>query len=314
MTANSSKQINQTDYPLPLIIRPKDKTDTDTLKRAVEQAMKDDLFKAGALLFRGFNLKEQDFEPFISGITSNLLEYDYASTPRTQVKGNVYTSTEYPPQLKIPPHNEMAYTSNWPSVLWLYCDIPAQKDGETPLTDSRVVYQRIPDKIKQRFMENGVLYTRTYNMGLDVPWQQVFGSDDRAVVEAYCHRAGISFEWLDDDVLKTRQVCQAVTKHPVTGEMVWFNQAHLFHVSGLRPDVRENLMLAVDEEDFPRNAYYGDGSPIEDQTLDKIRAIYDDATVALPWQQADLMLVDNLLTAHARNSFEGDRRILVAMA
>jgi alpha-ketoglutarate-dependent taurine dioxygenase len=300
--------------PLPLIVQAANKTDVVSLNAIVKEVMESDLTNAGALLFRGFDLKADDFEVFISSITSGLLEYDYASTPRTLVKGHVYTSTEYPAELKIPMHNEMAYSSSWPKILWLYCETAAKSGGETPLADSRKVFRRIPPQVRQRFIDNGVLYTRTYNTGLDVPWQQVFGSDDRRVVEAYCERAGISFEWLDDDVLKTRQVCQAVTQHPLTGDMVWFNQAHLFHVSGLRPDVRENLLLAVDEENLPRNAYFGDGSPIEGQVLDEIRAIYDEVTVAFPWQQGDLLLVDNLLAAHARNSFTGDRRILVAMA
>lgn len=313
-TEDNQKPKPDQERPFPLVIQPYEEDNVQALNTAVKQAMSIDLLKAGAILFRGFALNVQDFEPFISSITPGLLEYDYASTPRTKVEKQVYTSTEYPPQLKIPMHNEMAYTSSWPSVLWLYCDIAPQIRGETPLADSRTVYQRIPPEIRQRFIENGVLYTRTYNTGLDVPWQQVFGSEDRKVVENYCNRAGISFEWLDDDVLKTRQVCQAVTQHPKTGETVWFNQAHLFHVSALQADVRENLLLAVDEEDLPRNAYYGDGTVIEDEILDEIRAIYEDVIVAFPWQQNDLLLVDNLLVAHGRNSFEGSRRILVAMA
>ncbi|TLZ54349.1 MAG: TauD/TfdA family dioxygenase, partial [Gammaproteobacteria bacterium] len=33
-----------------------------------------------------------------------------------------------------------------------------------------------------------------------------------------------------------------------------------------------------------------------------------------PWQAGDLMLVDNLRTAHGREPFEGSRQVLVAMA
>ena len=54
--------------------------------------------------------------------------------------------------------------------------------------------------------------------------------------------------------------------------MVWFNQAHLFHVSSLQPEIREALLAAAGG-DPPRNAYYGDGSPIDDRDLDQIRAL-----------------------------------------
>ncbi|WP_281425855.1 TauD/TfdA family dioxygenase [Polymorphospora rubra] len=32
------------------------------------------------------------------------------------------------------------------------------------------------------------------------------------------------------------------------------------------------------------------------------------------WRAGDLLLIDNVLTAHGRRSFEGTRRVLVAMS
>jgi alpha-ketoglutarate-dependent taurine dioxygenase len=114
--------------------------------------------------------------------------------------------------------------------------------------------------------------------------------------------------------LRTRQTCQAVARHPVTGDMVWFNQAHLFHISNLQPEVRETLLDIVDEEDLPRNVYYGDGSPIEDEVLNEIRAVLDDCAISFPWQEGDVLMLDNMLSAHARAPFEGKRKVIVAMA
>ena len=110
--------------------------------------------------------------------------------------------------------------------------------------------------------------------------------------------------------MRTRQVCQAVATHPHTGEAVWFNQAHLFHVSSLEAEIRESL-LASDEP--PRNAYYGDGSPIEDVVLDEVRAAYAKEAVVFPWQRGDILVVDNMLTAHGRRPYRGARKIVVAM-
>jgi hypothetical protein len=63
----------------------------------------------GALLIRG--LKFAGSQQF--GVTlatffgAELLEYVYRSTPRTQLRGNVYTATEYHPSLQIPQHKKM---------------------------------------------------------------------------------------------------------------------------------------------------------------------------------------------------------------
>jgi len=54
----------------------------------------------------------------------------------------------------------------------------------------------------------------------------------------------MEFEWVGADQLRTRQRACAVQAHPRTGELVWFNQAHLFHVSRLSAEVRDWLLAA----------------------------------------------------------------------
>jgi hypothetical protein len=78
--------------------------------------------------------------------------------------------------------------------------------------------------------------------------------------------------------------------------------------------VREDLLAVVAEEDLPRNACYGDGSPIESDLLDEIRDVYRSVAVQFSWQEGDVMMLDNMLAAHGRTPFKGRRQILVAMA
>lgn len=273
------------------------------------------LLQYGGLLFRNFTVSNNfDLESFIQSIAGKLIEYSYRSTPRSQVRGNIYTSTEYPPEQSIPLHNEMAYSLNWPMKIWFFCVKAAQQGGETPIADSRKVFQRIDPKIKERFIEKKILYVRNYGEGLDLQWENVFQTTDKLEVEAYCRQAGIEFEWKDGNRLSTRQVCQAVATHPKTGDEVWFNQAHLFHVSSLQPEVRESLLSMFREEDLPRNAFYGDGSKIETSVLEEINEIYQQETVTFSWQEGDILMLDNMLVAHGRKPFIGSRKVLVGMA
>ena len=273
------------------------------------------LLKYGGLLFRNFNLKEtNEFEQFIQTISETLLDYSYRSTPRSQVSGKIYTSTEYPATQSIPLHNEMAYSLNWPMKVWFFCMKTAEQGGETPIADSRKVFQRIPPEIKEQFIQKQVLYVRNYSDTLDLNWQNVFQTTNKSEVENYCRQAGIEFQWKEGDRLKTRQVCQAVATHPKTGEQVWFNQAHLFHISSLEPEVRQTLLSSLKEEELPRNTYYGDGSPIESSVLDEIREIYQQEAVIFPWREGDVLMLDNMLAAHGRTSFVGSRKVVVGMA
>lgn len=273
------------------------------------------LLGCGGILFRGFEVGGAEaFREFAAAFGHPLLNYEFGSTPRSNVTQGVYTSTEYPAHQSIPLHNEQAYTLEWPMKIWFYSVIPAETGGETPIADSREVYRRVPARIRERLVDKGLMYVRNYGGGLDVAWEQVFNTEDRQVVEQYCRAHAIQCEWKDDGELRTRQVCQAVACHPLTRDMVWFNQAHLFHVSNLPPEVRESLLDVVDEEDLPRNVYYGDGTPLEDALLDEVRGVLDDCTVSFPWLRDDVLMLDNMLAAHARSPFTGKRKVVVAMA
>jgi len=280
------------------------------------QFIETQLLKHGAVLFRNFKLDGAvEFERLIKSNSDGiLLEYVYGSTPRTRVHGNVYTSTEYPANRVIPQHNEMSYTTAWPMRVWFYCVTPAEKGGETPIADSRKVFSRIDPEIREKFMQKKVMYVRNYGEGLDLSWQKVFQTTQRTKVEEICRKSSIEYEWKDNDRLRTKQICQAVAKYPETGDVCWFNQAHLFHVSSQKPDIYKALLEIYSKEELPRNAYYGDGSDIELEALDNIWKAYDKETVSFPWRRGDVVMADNMLISHGRAPFEGTRRVLVGMA
>ncbi|QUX92160.1 hypothetical protein CYL31_12390 [Marinomonas sp. A3A] len=281
----------------------------------IHREVENHLLKSGGLLFRGGDLLgEAEFQEFAKTFGFPLLDYEFGSTPRTDLGEGVYTTTEYPAHQVIPLHNEQAYTLNWPMKIWFHCIEPAHTEGETPIADSRKVYQRIPVRIRERFAEKKLMYVRNYGNGLDLPWEKVFSTEDPKQVEAFCRQNQIDFEWKGDGELRTRQICQSVAQHPITQEWVWFNQAHLFHVSNLDAHIRETLLSIVEEEDLPRNVYYGDGTPIEDSVLDEIRGVLDSCMVKFPWQKGDVLMLDNMLVAHARSRFSGPRKVVVAMA
>jgi len=271
--------------------------------------------KNGALLIRGLKfVGSQQFGVVLSTLFGEeLIQYTYRSTPRTELRGNVYTATEYHPDQIIPQHNENSYSNRWAMRIGFMCTIPSPVGGATPICDSRRVYQQIPDAVRQRFEEHGVMYVRNYS-DIDIPWPEVFQTSDKADVESFCNANRLSFEWLDDRRLRTRQINQASATHPVTGDKVWFNQAHLFHVTNLEQEVQESLLSVLKEEELPRNTYFGDGAPIDAGILQEIRKVYDRNKISFEWQRNDLLLLDNMLYSHGRGTYSGSRQVLVGMA
>jgi amino acid adenylation domain-containing protein/non-ribosomal peptide synthase protein (TIGR01720 family) len=266
----------------------------------------------GAVLFRGFGLSSvPEFERCAAAICPNLFA-DYGDLPREQGGKRVYHSTPYPSDKTILFHNESSHLDRWPLRQMFFCVEAAQSGGETPVVDCREIYRRLDPEIARRFEEKGLMYVRNFTDGLDVNWRDFFHTDDRAAVEEACRHAGMAFEWREDGLI-TRQVGSAVTVHPKTGEKIFFNQIQLHHPACLDDDLRESLLALFPAERLPRNVYYGDGSPLEDQVVRKVLDLYWQSSVSFPWQPGDLLLLDNMLVAHARNPFVGPRKIVVAM-
>jgi alpha-ketoglutarate-dependent taurine dioxygenase len=273
------------------------------------------LAESGGILFRGFDLKSAaDFEQVIKSVGGKSLEYSERSSPRSRISGNIYTSTDYPADQSIFVHNENSYQQSWPSMIFFFCERAARVGGATPIADCRNVFRRISPSVKERFRQKKWMYVRNFGGGFGLDWQTVFQTDDRAVVEQYCRKNGIEVEWKAGDKLRTRAVRPAIVRHPRTGEEVWFNHATFFHVTTLEPTVREALLSEFEEDEFPTNSFYGDGSPIETSTLDELREIYRQETVTFPWNRGDVLLLDNMLVAHGRAPYVGPRSVLVGMA
>ncbi|MDX3691329.1 TauD/TfdA family dioxygenase [Streptomyces europaeiscabiei] len=268
----------------------------------------------GAVLLRGFSPLDADgFAELATAMCGDLLDYNNRSTPRTRVSGKVFTSTEYPADQTIPMHNEMSYTDSWPGTLFFACMIPATDGGETPFADSARVYDRLPAATRERFEQRGVMYVRNFGNGMDLSWQEAFQTEDRGEVDAYCREHGIQAEWLGGDKLRTRHVVQAAAVSRASGRKVWFNQAHLFHVSSLPAGVEQVMRESFAEDELPRNAMYGDGSPLDPADLAEIRAAYAAEEIAFPWQAGDVVIIDNEQFAHGRRPYSGERSTLVAM-
>jgi alpha-ketoglutarate-dependent taurine dioxygenase len=302
---------------LPLVITPAVER-IDLLEWAASNGnyLRERLSAHGGILFRNFGVRTPDeFERFIKMISGEALEYSERSSPRSRVmNSNIYTSTDYPASQSIFVHNENSYKRNFNLKIFFFCETPSIRGGETPIADCRNVYERISPHVRHRFIEKQWMYVRNYGDGFGLNWQTAFQTTDKQVVEEHCEQNGIKVEWRTNNRLRTRAILPAVIRHPRTGETVWFNHATFFHVSTLNPSLRAGLLAGFEHEaDLPTNTYYGDGSPIEPESLEELRAAYRQETVSFLWQQGDVLMLDNIFAAHGRAPYEGARRILVGM-
>ncbi|TDD94829.1 TauD/TfdA family dioxygenase [Actinomadura rubrisoli] len=267
-----------------------------------------------ALVFRGLDATEETLPEVLDLLLPRRLAYVHGNSPRTKVGANVYTSTEYPADLTISMHSEMSYAHSWPDRLTFFCAVPPGSGGATPVADTARWLAELDDELVADFSE-GVRYTQNLHggSGLGKSWQDTFETTDRDEVEAFLGETQAEHEWLPGGTLRIAQTRQAIVRHPVTGAEVWFNQADQWHPAGLG-EAGKALAKILPEEELPQSVRFADGRPIPDSYIHQIMERGLACAVDVDWRRGDLLIIDNVLTAHGRRPFTGDRRVLVAMA
>jgi alpha-ketoglutarate-dependent taurine dioxygenase len=300
---------------LPAVVQPNDPADSIVdLIKAQRAEIRRLITQSGAVLFRGFDVDGVDgLHEVVRTLSGTPLDYTERSSPRSSIAGNVFTSTDYPETEEIFLHNECSYQAHWPQKVFFFCIQPPATQGATPLADVRQVYKNIDPSVAEEFIRRKWMYVRNFG-DMGGSWQYFYDTDDRGQVERYCRGQGIDVEWVGDDGLRTRAVREAVHVHPVTGEDVWFNHATFFHVNTLPPVYRDEMLEMFGEENLPSNTYYGDGGKIPDDVTKHLQEAYRAARTRFDWQTNDILVIDNMLTAHGREPYTGARRIAIAMA
>jgi alpha-ketoglutarate-dependent taurine dioxygenase len=269
----------------------------------------------GSVLVRGLGLRDAaEIGAVFRLLATSLMAEKEAFASRRSYAEGVYSSSKWPPNQPMCMHHELSYALEFPGLMLFACLGAPASGGATGVADAPTVLDALPRDLVERFIREGWLLTRNYNDEIGASFAEAFGTDDRAAVERYCRANAIEFEWQPDGGLRTRQRRSAVVRHPVTGVRCWFNQIAFLNEWTIDSEVREFLIDVYGPDGLPFNTRFGNGDPIGADIVRLLNEVYEANTAREPWQAGDLMLVDNIRTAHSREAFTGAREVLVAMA
>lgn len=269
----------------------------------------------GAVRVRGLGLSDpSQVRDVFRILGTGLMRDDEAFAQRRHYADGVYSSAAWPDHQRMCMHQELSYRLEVPGLAMFACLTAPTTGGETGIADASAVLDALPSDVVDRFERHGWLLSRTYGGDIGPSVADSFGTDDRAAVEDYCRRNAIDLEWLADGGLRTRQRRPAIVTHPVTGLRCWFNQVAFLSEWAIDPEIREFLVDMYGDDGLPFTTAFGNGDVIDAGLMDLINTTYDAHTVLEPWRDGDLLLVDNLRTAHSREAFVGDRVVLVGLS
>ncbi|MFC5290059.1 TauD/TfdA family dioxygenase [Actinokineospora guangxiensis] len=291
-------------------------TDQRHLDDDVVEQTRGFLAEQGWVVLRGLPLGDdapRGLAALVRRVAGSPLGYHERSSPRSELGDGVYTSTEYPASEEIHLHNENSYQLDWPMRLFFQCLRPAATGGATPLADTRQILATMDPAVRDRFADLGWRVVRNYHEGMGLTWQESFGVTDHDQLTRLCEERGLVASW-HDGVLRTSATRAAIHRHPTTGQDVWFNHAAVFHLASRPPAVRSALREMFAEDELPTQSYFGNGDPIDDDTVEHLVECYAAARFRFDYQAGDVLVIDNMLISHGREPFTGDRAVAVAMA
>ncbi len=276
----------------------------------------------GGIVLRGFPVRTtDDFNDLVALFPSYQGGYRGGASPRRRLASRVLESTALASHLKITLHSEMAYTRDYPPRIVFFCRVLAKKGGETIIADLRRITAKLPREIRKLIESKKVRIVRNYApAGADfgaaaqnpdhLPWDHGLGTNDREEAERLCASMGMQPIWNEDGSLTVISQVEPFATHPKTGRSIYRST---LHTGGRIPNLSADEQAFTKHQAMPTGYYLGDGTPLPLAHADTIKAIVDEETLAWPWRAGDVMILDNLLVAHGRNPFEGEREVQVAL-
>lgn len=278
--------------------------------QSVQAALSD----KGAVLFRGFAVKDgAEFDHALSAWPGENFAYEQSlsNAVRVNITPRVFTANEAPPATEIFLHHEMAQTPIYPSSLMFFCEIAPSSGGQTPLCRSDLLLlslqSELPDLVNA-FAHKGVRYSNTMpaqddaGSGQGRSWRSTLGVDTPKMAEDRLTQLGYSWTWQNDGALRVTTPRLEAVRKIGDGRSSFFNQL----IAAYRG-------WSDSRNEASRSIQYGDGSAIEHDAMMRAIDLAYDMTYDHAWEAGDVVLVDNYSVMHGRRPFEGKRRVLASL-
>ena len=244
---------------LPLVVFPRGPSAAADRAAALRGCAERYLPRVGSILFRGFAVHgAAEFRRFVQGFGACV------STPLHAAALGGFAG---------------------PGRLWLGCAAEAAETCRTRIADNRELYANLSVALRTRIIERGLRFVLT--LGGQAGWRDVFQTEDRAQLEAFCRAHGTRFEWLPQDALRIERKGPRLARHPDTGEPSWIDAGPLLHYAWGQTDA------ALGGATF--EVLYGDGARFEPPLGDGIVEAFSASASRVEWEAGDVLLIDGAM-------------------
>ena len=253
-------------------------------------------------------LKLAEMADWAEFIGAPRMEYKYGTGFRHALGGGVLSVGDEPPSSPVEPHNEMAYWTFYPKKILFGCERIPSRGGETVIADNRrVTEDLLPTGVGQKILQRGIRYLRNFS-DRDRPdcipsmkhWQDNFGCETRAELEAYCNEMGWNLLQRGDGSVQVSYTEEGYEYDPVSGtDLLFTSITRLARCFDAWPPFDR-----LPNEQRPYHLTFADGSEFSAADLATLEAVYACYSIPITWRPGDIAVLDNLAWTHARPAYE----------
>lgn len=313
----------------------------ELLRERGHDIVRDVLAKHGAILFRGTGIASaEDFdaawasaEKFQrwSGYPFMKMEGRQQITDRSFKSNYSQKLAETNGIYSFHQENHWLPRGYTPDFVAFSCVQIARRGGETGVVNVADAYDDLSQALKER-LDRGV--TKTVYKLEHHDWKFSYPDLTRSELEAELARRGADLvDYKPTGAIRIRFQRRYIERHPISGRAAVHYERRFFRDLARYAFYREKFRGAVASarrESWPRRLMGGAraeltrlGSRLNGNKMsylalrgrdaEELARSWADHTVAVPYREGDLLLLDNVLTEHSALPWEGERRLVATM-
>lgn len=280
------------------ILRSRDYSD-GLADRGLLAAIRDDLARDGWTLLRGFQPRMEDFSALVITLCRRVT-FDPARSHTTETTQMVDAGLG-----PIGLHIENGNTPRCPDIVTFFAQTAAFEGSQTTICDGRAVWDGFDDAQKARWSQpmtvERVLPEALWKRYLANEHPAISHPDEVTMEHVLQFKAAVpgqDFELHDDGALTYRLTVDPVRPSVLGGTDRGFANSVLGPSNNYQP---------------PRYAM-ADGSPVKAEEIEEIRALAEEVTHEINWQDGDIAILDNTRVMHGRRAIaDANRNLFIGM-
>lgn len=261
--------------------------------------IRDDLARDGWTLLRGFRPQMEDFSNLVTTLCRRVT-FDPARSHTTETTQMVDAGLG-----PIGLHIENGNTPRCPDIVTFFAQTAAFEGSQTTICDGRAVWDRFDDAQKARWSQpmtvERVLPEMLWKRYLANEHPAISHPDEVTMEHVLQFKAAIpgqDFELHDDGALTYRLTVDPVRPSVLGGADRGF----------------ANAVLGPSHNYQPPRYVLADGSPVSAEEIEEIRALAEEVTHEINWQDGDIAILDNTRVMHGRRAIaDANRNLFIGM-